>query len=920
MLPQLLERKVSALKTVMKNIEDIYSLSPMQESVLRHGLDAAGTYIEQAGWTLRGELNAAAFESAWQRVIARNPVLRTSFFWEDLGQPVQVVREKVEFPYERYDWQAFTEDGQQQRLQSHLRADRSRGFDLSKAPLMRLIQIQLGQEFYQLIWSYHQSLLDRWSASLILKDVFLFYNALCQGHDRSLPPARPYRDYIAWLQQQDLFRAEGYWRKTLKDFAAPTLLATGRESEAAQPSNGNYGERQICLPVVVTDELRSFAQRRQLKFETIIQAVYSLLLSQWSGKEDVVFGAFVSGRVGGLPGIESMVGPFANALPVRVMAQPEASLLSWLKNLQNQQAALHDYSYSSLPKVQEWSEVPKGAPLFESVVIVNDSSLDMKVGADIGNITSFGGWTDYPLTIKATIGAELSLNIIYDRGRFDDSTITRMAGYLELMLKAIASGPDQRLSDIMLLAQRERHLVAEHDTGRVLVQDDRQMELSRIEAVLRQHPAVREVAVVDKDKGGQLVAYVVIDETSENHKKAKEIQFSLFYFADANSGGGEDKYRIYIEGARFADAHGFNAVWTPERHFHSNGGLYPNPSVLSAALAMITKNVRLRAGSVVMPLHHVVRVAEEWSIVDNLSKGRAGISFTSGWIPNDFAFFPERYANKREEMFSGIEQLKRLWRGQTITARDGASNVVELEIFPKPIQPELPIWLTCSGDPWMFENAGELGVNVLTALLTQSLEETATKVALYRESLAKHGHDPRSGHVTLMMHTFIGDNLDYVLEKVRTPFCNYLKSHVGLMETMAKSLNIRVDLDKEDWLDYIVSFAFERYYRTASLLGTPTTCLKMIERLKAMGVDEVACLIDFGVDVDSVIESLRHLNELKQLSQEAAEPLTVALSDFARVRLPDHSLPTAFVLVDKLPKRTDGLTDLKAKPVTGTSF
>jgi natural product biosynthesis luciferase-like monooxygenase protein len=417
---------------------------------------------------------------------------------------------------------------------------------------------------------------------------------------------------------------------------------------------------------------------------------------------------------------------------------------------------------------------------------------------------------------------------------------------------------------------------------------------------------VREVAVVGKDQGDQLVAYVVLAEGNGNSQNAKEIQFSLFYFADANSRSGEDKYRIYIDGAKFADAHGFTAIWTPERHFHANGGLYPNPSVLSAALALVTENVQLRAGSVVLPLHHAMRVAEEWSVVDNLSKGRVGLSFTSGWIPNDFAFFPERFPAKREEMFSGLEQLTRLWRGQTITARDGAGNMVELEIFPKPIQNELPIWLTCSGDSWMFEKAGELGANVLTALLTQSIEETSAKISLYRESLARHGHDPRSGRVTLMMHTFIGDNLDRVLEKVRAPFCNYLKSHVGLVQTMAKSLNIQVDLDKETWLDYIVSFGFERYYRTASLIGTPNTCLPMVERVKAMGVDEIACLIDFGVDAGSVMESLRHLNTLKQLGQEA---ITTALSNFVEERLPDQLLPTAYVLVDRLPVEAAGRRD-----------
>ena len=352
------------------------------------------------------------------------------------------------------------------------------------------------------------------------------------------------------------------------------------------------------------------------------------------------------------------------------------------------------------------------------------------------------------------------------------------------------------------------------------------------------------------------------------------LDFSLFYFADDNAVYGEDKYRLYREGAIFADRHQLAAVWTPERHFHEKAGLYPNPSVLSAALATITNHVQLRAGSVVLPLHNSLRVAEEWSVVDNLSKGRAGVSFTSGWMPNDFAFFPERYPTKREEMFRGIQEVQELWRGQAIAGRDGVGKEIELRIFPKPIQPELPIWLTCSGGPEMFEKAGELGCHVLTALLTQSLEEVTPKIQLYRDSLERHGHDPRSGKVVMMMHTFIGEDAEAVLQKVRAPLTKYLKSHLNLIETGAESLNLDVDVrdqDPEKVRDQMAAFAFERYYRTSSLIGTPTSCMKMIERLKAIGVDEVACLIDFGIDVDSVLESLEHLVVLRDLSN-AAQP------------------------------------------------
>ena len=351
----------------------------------------------------------------------------------------------------------------------------------------------------------------------------------------------------------------------------------------------------------------------------------------------------------------------------------------------------------------------------------------------------------------------------------------------------------------------------------------------------------------------------------------KPLNFSLFYFADEHPAAAAGKYRLYLEGARFADRHGFDAVWTPERHFHSKGGLYPNPSVLSAALATTTSHVQLRAGSVVLPLHSPLRVAEEWAVVDNLSGGRVGLSVASGWQPNDFAFFPEHYRDKRHVMFQGIAELQRLWRGEPIPGKDGAGRAIEVRVFPRPIQKDLPLWLTCSGDPEMFRLAGEMGLNVLTAMLTQSLEEAADKIAIYRRARAANGHDPGSGIVTMMIHTFVGAGGNEVLETVRQPLCEYLKSHVNLIGSGSASLGIEVTREElEKHLDNLAAFAFERYYRTASLIGDPRHCLGMVERLAEADVDEAACLIDFGVAADAVLESLNYLAELKEMARSPA--------------------------------------------------
>lgn len=429
----------------------------------------------------------------------------------------------------------------------------------------------------------------------------------------------------------------------------------------------------------------------------------------------------------------------------------------------------------------------------------------------------------------------------------------------------------------------------------------------RIETVLSQHPDLNDVVVVERQTDhhngdAERIAYVVPKRAAQS----RDLKFSLFYFADAAPGADDCKYKLYLEGAKFADKHGFEAIWTPERHFHENGGLYPNPSVLSAALATITKQIKLRAGSVALPLHYPLRVAEEWSVVDNLSGGRVGVSFTSGWVPNDFSIAPkpESFKSKRDVMLRSLQEVQQLWQGGATRVRDGAGNEVNLRIFPKPVQRQLPIWLTCSGDPAMFEKSGQLNLNVLTALLTQSLEETAQKITLYRQALARSGHDPKAGRVTLMLHTFVTNDAHEARRRVEGPLTRYLKSHLGLVKTMIRSLDIKLDgIDPDDpvSLDYFAAFAFERYYQFGSLIGTPATCMAMVDRLKEMGVDEVACFIDFGVDNDAVIESLRYLNELKQLSESSFTVNEMVLRKFLKQRLPGETGPIRFEINSELP-------------------
>ncbi|GAB1539415.1 LLM class flavin-dependent oxidoreductase [Scytonema sp. NUACC21] len=352
------------------------------------------------------------------------------------------------------------------------------------------------------------------------------------------------------------------------------------------------------------------------------------------------------------------------------------------------------------------------------------------------------------------------------------------------------------------------------------------------------------------------------------------MEFSLFYFSGDGSKRQKDKYNIFIESAKFADRNGFSALWTPERHFHPFGGLYPNPSVTCAALAMVTERIQLRAGSVVMGLHNPARVAEEWSVVDNLSNGRVALAFASGWTIEDFVLSTTSHANRKETMWNGIKKVQKLWKGEQVELQDVTGNSFNIRTFPRPLQDKLPTWIVCQSSATFIE-AGKMGANVLTSLLGGTLEEVAPQIALYRESLAKHGHDPKAGKVAMMIHTFVGEDFNTVKEQVREPFYNYLKTHLDLLENLAKNAGIKVNLEKftEADINSLLRFAYEGWLKGRTLIGSKTTCMQMIEQLKQADVDEVACLIDFYENFDAVMDSLPYLKGLKDMCNLKTEKM-----------------------------------------------
>ncbi|MBG0746749.1 MAG: amino acid adenylation domain-containing protein [Planktothrix agardhii KL2] len=445
-----------------QNIEDIYPLSPMQQGMLFHSLYApdSGIYFQQMICTLRGNLEVAAFEQAWQKIVEKHSIFRTAFIWESLNKPVQVVYKQVKITVENDDWQGLSAQEQQEQLKFFLESDQQHSLQLSQPPLMRLHLIKLDKNTHQFVFSSHHLLLDAWSLPLVFNDLLNFYEAISQRETIRYQSPLSYRHYIAWLQQQDQELAEKFWKQKLQGFTAATPLTVEKLLPKTENSNISYGEQQIQLTVSATEALQSFARQNRLTLNNLVQATWGLLLSRYSQENDVVFGVTVSGRPPSLVGVESMVGLFINTLPMRVQVSAETQVLDLLKDLQAQQIEWEQYSYSSLADIQGWSDIPRGTSLFESILVFESNTLKtgLKSNHESLELDNFRGVerTNYPLTVVAVPRQQMLVRISYDTNRFDDGTITRLLGHFQTLLEGIISNPEARVSQLSLLTEFEK--------------------------------------------------------------------------------------------------------------------------------------------------------------------------------------------------------------------------------------------------------------------------------------------------------------------------------------------------------------------------------------------------------------------------------------------------------------------------------
>jgi amino acid adenylation domain-containing protein len=452
-------------------IEDTYRLTPLQHGMIFHGLAAPGSglYVQQFVCNWREEMNIPAFLAAWRQIIVGHAVLRTSFNLTS-ATPHQEVHQDVELPFLCQDWRGLAEDQRSALLEAFLTRDRQQGFQFDQAPLLRHAIFRLAAADYCWVWTSHHALLDGRSRLLVLKEFFSLYDEISTAGSSQLESAYSYRQYVEWFYGKDFAASEHFWRERLSGFAAATPI--GIQRRVPRPTqSGDYwhAEQKLRLSERLTSCLNEAAIRHDLTLNTFLQGAWALLLSRYSGEQDVVFGATRAGRHA-FPGAESIVGLLINTVPVRVDVDRSRLVVDWLKELRLQWIALRNHEYTPLADVQRCSAVPTEKPLFESLLTFENHQIDAALpsiarGAKVAAARVIGS-TGYPLSVAGYLGRQILLTVVYDRLRFEDAAIATMLGHLNSILEAMASGLLSPLENISLIseAERRRLLVEWNDT------------------------------------------------------------------------------------------------------------------------------------------------------------------------------------------------------------------------------------------------------------------------------------------------------------------------------------------------------------------------------------------------------------------------------------------------------------------------
>jgi thioesterase domain-containing protein/acyl carrier protein len=449
---------------VLKNVADIYPLTGMQQMMLIRALSdrRSPLFVEQLSCTIEGLLDAARVRQAWQRTAERHPALRTAIVWQELDRPLQVVRERVDLPFEEHDWRQHTEAQQAQRFAEWSAAAEQHPFDLTQAPLLRLDLFRLADERYRFYCGAHHILFDGWSLAILVADVLEMYGALMMNRAFSAPKPAGFREYVNWLARQDTAAAERFWRTTLSDFRSATPIGFRRPTQAADAADV-YEACSARLSPEDAAPMKEVLRQRQLTLSTLIHAAWALLLARHSGRRDVVFGTTMSGRPADLLGVNKMIGPFINNVPLRVRFGGEQSVAAWLRQVQSSLGELTAYQHTPQTEIERHSELERHTRLFESLVVLENyprtsAEIEAQLGLRISDLQATAT-TVYPLSL-VVLPDDLTLKLRFDRRRLTSAEANDLLGEFVELLPSLASAAEGPLEEFLRPSRVDSSAVA----------------------------------------------------------------------------------------------------------------------------------------------------------------------------------------------------------------------------------------------------------------------------------------------------------------------------------------------------------------------------------------------------------------------------------------------------------------------------
>ncbi|KZN34199.1 hypothetical protein N480_21585 [Pseudoalteromonas luteoviolacea S2607] len=792
-------------------------------------------------------------------IVNRHTILRTRYVNVD-GKPIQQVTDNLDVDIVTQDISHLPEHEKMDVAQALYNEFLLQPIPLEEGMMVRAFLIKFGDHRDLLTVSQHHICSDNWTVNILIQEMSKIYLSYLKGEEHTLPPLPiQYLDYAdwqaRWLGQNGLADQIKFWKEYLAGAPEVNNLPTDFKRPKYQSYRGSQYIKNLDNRVL--GGLNRLSQEQSTTLYMTMQAAFSTFIGRYSNEDDVIIGFQVANRL--QKEVEPLIGFFVNTLVLRSDLSGDPSFAEFLTK--TKQNLLKCYSNAHLPFETLVDELnPERSLSYEPIAQIQLVYMDQSQEAGgrrsdyvdeelqtFESVSLTAPFSKYDLTLYFRV-KENGIECVWEYATdlYKEDTIKRMADNFECLLSSIIKEPSQTVRTLPMLSQQEK--VTQYLDWHA--QDTNSLSNSVYQQVIASEQSVQQS-----------------DET---------MSFSLFYFASDAGDSREGKYDLLKQGAKFADQNGFEAIWTPERHFDAFGGLYPNPAITAAAIAGMTERVKIRAGSCVLPLHNPIRVAEDWSVIDNISGGRIGLGFAAGWSPKDFTLAPGRYDKRREDLQKGIATVKALWKGDVLEMPVDEGKVEEISIRPLPVQAEIPIWTTTAGHVDAFVRAGEAGQNVLTHLLGQSLDDLAEKIAAYREAWRRSGHKG-SGTVTLLAHTFISDNEEVIYEHVKEPFKRYLVISAGSPQAIARLVGesadtvLSGDIEQSDELNAITERAFRRYYHSNALLGTVEKCTPTVERIAAAGVSEIACLIDFGVEESLVLENLENLNQLKEIFSESVK-------------------------------------------------